>query len=80
MLEAHCRPDLKSVTCKRRLCDCTQDLNNFRKELRLMAAVQHANVMPLLAAHVLPPGQSWATGVTYSALHVMSATAQSVDT
>ena len=35
-----------------------QDLDNFRKELRLMAAVQHPNVMPLLAAHVLPPGPS----------------------
>lgn len=51
-----------------------QDLDNFRKELRLMAAVQHPNVMPLLAAHVLPPGLSWPTYVAYSKLHAFSTT------
>lgn len=33
-----------------------QDLDNFRKEVYLMSRVNHPNVVPLVAARVLPPG------------------------
>ncbi|KAK9833258.1 hypothetical protein WJX81_000555 [Elliptochloris bilobata] len=45
----------RPVAVKKARISTHQDLDKFRKELRLMAAVRHANVVPLLAAHVLPP-------------------------
>ncbi len=39
-----------------------QDLDNFRREVRLMAAVQHAHVVPLVAARMLPPGPPQRSG------------------
>lgn len=58
LLDAHHELLFAASLGKRPECSVRQDLDNFRKELRLMAAVDHPNVVSLLAAHVLPPGSS----------------------
>ena len=39
-----------------------------------MAAVRHPSVMPLLAAHVLPPGPPWSTHIVHPKLHAFPTT------
>lgn len=44
------------VAIKRVRISTSADLESFRQELRLMAAMDHPNIVRLLAAKALPPG------------------------
>ena len=44
-----------NVALKKMTIRCTADLERFRKEVALLNSLNHAHVVPLLAARVLPP-------------------------
>ena len=46
------------VAVKKARITTSNDLERFRSEIRLLATLgQHANIVPLLAARALPPGE-----------------------
>lgn len=46
----------QQVAVKKAKITTAQDLSNLKLELLMMAEMHHSGVLPLLAAHVLPPG------------------------
>jgi len=50
----------REVAIKKACIGTSADMERFRTEIRLLVlAGKHENVVPLLAARVLPPGTSW---------------------
>ena len=46
----------QQVAVKKAKISAAQDLSSLKLELLMMAGMHHSGVLPLLAAHVLPPG------------------------
>lgn len=47
--------EMSSVAVKKPVIRNTMDLDRFRQEMKILAALDHDNVVPLLGARVLPP-------------------------
>ena len=47
----------RPVAVKKAIIRTTDDLENFRKDVLMSAEVQHQNVLGLIAARLLPPGE-----------------------